>query len=201
MYIQVETTPNPATLKFLPGKPVMGQGGQSFLTKDEASLSPLAEKLMHIDGVTGVFLGDIFISVTKNNQSKWDVLKPLILGAIMDHFLSGAPLFREAAQGGTIISKNPETPDSDIIKEIKELLDTKVRPAVAQDGGDITFSSFNEQEGIVYVTLQGACSGCPSSTATLKSGIENMLRYYIPEVKEVRAEPHTIPSFSPLAGV
>eukprot|EP00210_Caulerpa_lentillifera_P008979 g8570.t1 len=167
----------------------MGQGGQSFVTPQEAVISPLARRLFRLPGVGGVFLGADFISVTKGENAQWETLKTMVLGAIMDHFLSGDPLIEAATVISPQASNDPATApqeDSGVIKEIKELLDSRIRPAVAQDGGDITFHPFDEKNGIVYVVLKGACSGCPSSTATLKSGIENMLRYYLPEVQEVR---------------
>ncbi|MCB2100247.1 MAG: NifU family protein [Rhodobacterales bacterium] len=178
MFIQTETTPNPATLKFLPGCDVMGQGSANFTSADGAGDSPLAQRLFAVDGVAGVFLGGDFITVTRGAKD-WDVLKPQILGAIMDHFTSGQPVMT----GGDGAADGAD--DDGVVMQIKELLDTRVRPAVAQDGGDIVFHSFDG--GVVYLHMQGACSGCPSSTATLKHGIENMLRHYIPEVMEVRA--------------
>ena len=179
MFIQTEATPNPATLKFLPGREVMASGTANFTAIEEAANSPLAQSLFALDGVTGVFLGTDFVTVTKAEDKDWDGMKPLILSAVMDHFNSGAPVIEgESAEAG-------EDEDDEPITQIKELLDTRVRPAVAQDGGDIVFRRF--QNGIVYLHMQGACAGCPSSTATLKHGIENMLRYYIPEVMEVRA--------------
>ena len=180
MFIQTEPTPNPSTLKFLPGREVMGRGTADFLTKEGSTSSPLALRLFGVDGVTSVFLGGDFITVGKAGDMDWSVLKPQVLAAIMDHFNSGEPVINEAA-GGTDGGEG----DSDVVKQIKELLDTRVRPAVAQDGGDIIFRSF--EDGIVYLHLQGACSGCPSSTATLKHGIENMLKYYVPEVVAVQA--------------
>ncbi len=181
MFIQTESTPNPATLKFLPGKPVMANGTANFPTVDEAAASPLAKRIFAVDGVTGVFLGADFVTATKDDGQDWDVLKPRVLSAIMDHFTSGDP----AVTGETEESGASDAgEDSEIVTQIKELLDTRVRPAVAQDGGDIVFQGF--EDGIVYLHMQGACAGCPSSTATLKYGIENMLRYYLPEVREVR---------------
>lgn len=182
MFIQTEHTPNPATLKFLPGCPVMQSGTANFTSSGEAQVSPLAEGLFGVDGVSGIFLGSDFITVTKTDDKDWEVLKPQILGAIMEHFQSGKAVMSESApQGG---AEESEAGDA-IGKQIKELIDTRVRPAVAQDGGDIVFKGF--EDGIVYLHMQGACAGCPSSTATLKHGIENMLRHYIPEVTEVRA--------------
>jgi Fe-S cluster biogenesis protein NfuA len=184
MFIQTEATPNPATLKFIPGKPVLASGTREYREADEAAQSPLATRLFEIDGVTGVFFGPDFISVTKG-ECEWQHLKPAILGAIMEHYLSGAPVVEDGAsaeaQGeGEFFEES----DADTVDTIKELLDTRVRPAVAQDGGDITFQGY--RDGIVYLHMRGACSGCPSSTATLKHGIENLLRHFIPEVQEVR---------------
>ena len=182
MFIQTEATPNPQTLKFLPGKIVLEDGTADFRSADEAAASPLAERLFSINGVTGVFFGYDFVTVTKADDQPWDHLKPSILGAIMEHFQSGAPAIEGTAENAGHASH--DGPDSDIVVQIKELLDTRVRPAVAQDGGDITFHGFDR--GIVYLHMQGACAGCPSSTLTLKMGIENLLRHYIPEVIEVR---------------
>jgi len=180
MFIQTEETPNPATLKFLPGRAVMESGTANFPTADSAARSPLAERLFDLDGVTGVFLGLEFVTVTKGPDREWHLMKPAILGVIMEHFTANRPVIVETA-GGT----SADGEDSEIVTQIKDLLETRVRPAVAQDGGDIIFQSF--EEGVVFLHLQGACSGCPSSTATLKMGIENMLKHYIPEVTEVRA--------------
>ncbi|HLI10112.1 MAG TPA: NifU family protein [Alphaproteobacteria bacterium] len=181
MFIQTEHTPNPATLKFLPGREVLASGTADFPTPETAHRSPLAERLFQIEGVTGVFLGADFVTVTKAEGRDWALLKPPILGAIMEHFTSGQPVMREAGSA-TVVS---EEEDTEVVAQIKELLDTRVRPAVAQDGGDIIFHGY--EDGIVYLHMQGSCSGCPSSTATLKAGIENMLRHYLPEVVEVRA--------------
>ncbi len=183
MFIQTEQTPNPSTLKFLPGRTVLAAGTANFPDADSAARSPLAQKLFALDGVAGVFLGYDFITVTKRQDLDWYGLKPTILGAIMECFTTGIPVLSDetAATGQSTAA----TGDSEIVTQIKELIDTRVRPAVAQDGGDIVFEGF--EDGIVYLHMQGACSGCPSSTATLKSGIENMLRHYIPEVTEVRA--------------
>jgi len=178
MFIQTEGTPNPATLKFLPGCDVMGTGGANFTNAGMAARSPLAVRLFETEGVEGVYLGGDFITVTKTDDKEWETMKPLILGAIMEHFTAGKPVIEGADDD------NDDAADGSIEAQIKELLDTRVRPAVAQDGGDIIFHSF--EDGVVYLTMQGACSGCPSSTATLKHGIENMLRHYIPEVMEVR---------------
>lgn len=182
MFIQTEQTPNPATLKFLPGRDVMGSGTADFSTVDAAKRSPLAEHLFGIDGVTGVFLGSDFITVTKAGDKDWHLLKPAILGAIMEHFTSGRPIVNVAAEAAGAES---EGEDSEVVAQIKDLIETRVRPAVAQDGGDIIFQGF--EDGVVFLHLQGSCSGCPSSTATLKAGIENMLKHYVPEVVEVRA--------------
>ena len=181
MFIQTEDTPNPLTIKFLPGKEVMKTGTADFKNNELAVNSPLASRLFEVDGVDGVFLGSDFISVTKKEEEEWFSLKPSILGKIMEHFASGEEVL--------ILNQNEKTDsdieDSDTVQQIKQLLETRVRPAVAMDGGDIQFESF--EDGIVTLLMKGACSGCPSSTATLKMGIENMLRHYIPEVQEVRA--------------
>ncbi|MEM6933278.1 MAG: NifU family protein [Pseudomonadota bacterium] len=182
MFIQTESTPNPATLKFLPGQTVMQAGSADFPAPTTGDVSPLAARIFEVDGVTGVFLGRDFITVTKG-EVDWAHIKPAVLGAIMEHFQSGAPVMATDAEtaGG---HADHDGPDSEIVSQIKELLDTRVRPAVAQDGGDITFHGFDR--GVVYLTMQGACAGCPSSTMTLKHGIENLLRHFIPEVTEVR---------------
>lgn len=185
MFIQTETTPNPATLKFLPGVSVLGaQGTADFPHARAALTSPLARRLFEVPGVSGVFLGSDFVTVTKIDDMPWDHLKPPVLGAIMDHFQSGAPVIEGMAGQATGGHAAHSGPDAEIVDQIKELLDTRVRPAVAQDGGDITFHGFDR--GVVYLHMQGACAGCPSSTLTLKMGIENLLRHYIPEVTEVR---------------
>jgi Fe-S cluster biogenesis protein NfuA len=184
MFIQTEATPNPATLKFIPGRPVLDRGTLEFLDAETSKASPLAARLFEIEGVRGVFFGTDFISVTKG-EGEWQHLKPAILGVIMEHYLSGAPVADapQTAQGGEDGEFfAPE--DEDTVKTIKELLETRVRPAVAQDGGDITFQGY--RDGVVYLHMRGACSGCPSSTATLRHGIENLLRHFIPEVQEVR---------------
>jgi Fe-S cluster biogenesis protein NfuA len=181
MFIQTEQTPNPATLKFLPGRAVMESGTANFTDPQDAGRSPLAERLFTLPEVSGVFLGGDFITVTKAGDSDWFQLKPAVLAAIMEHFTAGLPVVTGAAEADTA----SDSEDDDVVSAIKELLETRVRPAVAQDGGDIIFEEFTD--GIVYLHMQGSCSGCPSSTATLKSGIENMLRHYIPEVLEVRA--------------
>ena len=181
MFIQTEQTPNPATLKFIPGQPVMTSGVAEFISADKAVSSPLAKALFAVDGVERVFLGSDFITITKSNTKEWATLKPHVLAAIMDHLLSGLPAVSEQNAESTAPANADE---SEVVKQICELIEQRVRPAVAQDGGDITFNRF--EEGIVYLNLKGSCAGCPSSTATLKSGIENMLKHYIPEVIEVR---------------
>ena len=187
MFIQTEETPNPNTLKFIPGEEVMTKGTYSFTNKEDAKNSILAKMLFKINNVEGVFYGYDFITVSKNNDGNWEVLKPQILTTIMEHYVSGLPLFEENTTQKTNDEKAAENEgeDDDAIKEIKELIETRVRPAVAQDGGDIIFHKF--EEGIVFLELHGACSGCPSSTITLKNGIENMLKHYIPEVIAVEA--------------
>jgi len=183
MFIQTEATPNPATLKFLPGRAVLDNGTLDLRDRDEAAQSPLAERLFAIGGVSGVFFGSDFIAVTKEG-GEWQQLKPMILGAIMEHFMSGAPLL--AAGGGEAGETDEffEAADAETVATIKELIETRVRPAVANDGGDITFRGF--KDGVVYLNMKGACSGCPSSTATLRHGIQNLLRHFIPDVTEVR---------------
>ncbi len=183
MFIQTESTPNPATLKFLPGRPVMSEGTADFRDAEAGRNSPLARRLFAINGVSGVFFGSDFVTVTKA-KGEWPQLKPLILEAIMEHAQRGEALFEGKAPADEKADASADGPDATIIADIKELLDTRVRPAVAQDGGDITFHSY--EEGVVYLHMKGSCSGCPSSTATLKQGIENMLRHYLPEVREVR---------------
>ena len=182
MFIQTEETPNPATLKFLPGQTVLGGGTANFSSGDSTESSPLAKKLFAVEGVVGVFLGSDFITITKKEDFLWEHIKPALLGTIMDFLQSGEEILSKDTEES--IHETHEGPDSEIVKKITDLLDTRVRPAVAQDGGDITFQSF--QEGIVYLHMQGACAGCPSSTMTLKMGIENLLKHYIPEVTEVR---------------
>ncbi len=185
MFIQTEETPNPAVLKFLPGRVVLPSGTAEFCSKEEAEKgSELASALFAIEGVASVFFGADFISIAKLASSQWDVLKPPILGLIMEHFITGRELLR--ADGFNLEKKEQQEVDSDpVVRKIKELLDERVRPAVAQDGGDIVFHGFDK--GVVYLTLRGACAGCPSASATLKMGVENLLRHYIPEVSEVRA--------------
>ena len=184
MFIQTEQTPNPQTLKFLPGKVVMEEGTAFYQNVEEAVDSPFARRLFSVEGVEGVFFGSDFITITKNKSYEWQVMKPTVLGGIIDHFNSNDKTVEKTAskESETSLKKNED--DSEIVKQIKELLDTRVRPAVAMDGGDIIYNDF--ADGIVYLKMQGACSGCPSSTATLKMGIENMLKHYIPEVQEVR---------------
>ena len=182
MFIQTEDTPNPDTLKFIPGEIILKTGTADFSSKEVASDSPLALRLFEIDGVSRVFLATDFISVTKDPQLHWNNLKPSILTGIMEHYSSGLPAINDTEKKN---SESNNTEDSETIKQIKDLLETRVRPAVAMDGGDITFCSF--ESGVVTLQMKGACAGCPSSTATLKMGIENMLRHYIPEVTEVRA--------------
>ena len=184
MFIQTEQTPNPATLKFLPGRPVMSSGTANFTSPEAARVSPLAERLFTLPEVAGVFFGTDFITVTKAGDGDWYQLKPAILAAIMEHFTAGRPVM-DAEPAGTATAQAGEEDEDEVVAQIKELLETRVRPAVAQDGGDIIFHDF--EDGIVYLHMQGSCSGCPSSTATLKAGIENMLRHYVPEVVEVRA--------------
>jgi len=181
MFIQTESTPNPATLKFLPGQSVLEVGTADFPSPDTADSSPLATRIFTVEGVTGVFMGLDFVTVTKADGVEWDHIKPAILGAIMEHYQSGAKAVEGEASSGHAEHTGE---DGEIVGQIKELLDTRVRPAVAQDGGDITFHGFDR--GVVYLHMQGACAGCPSSTLTLKMGIENLLRHYIPEVLEVR---------------
>lgn len=186
MFIQTETTPNPETLKFLPGQTVLPNGTADFRDAEAANeASPLAASLFRLEGVTGVYLGGDFISVTKSPEKSWTVMKPLLLGAIMDHFVSNRPVMQESVSAAAPAAHNTSGDESEIVRQIIELLDTRIRPAVAQDGGDITFDSFDD--GILYLNMRGACAGCPSSSATLKSGIENMMRHYVPEVVEVRA--------------
>jgi Fe-S cluster biogenesis protein NfuA len=182
MFIQTEATPNPASLKFLPGRIVLGSGTAEYRAPDEAGTSPLAERLFAIQGVGGVFLGGDFITVTKAD-GEWQHIKPAILGAIMEHFMSGMPVLREEP----VVHSGAEffdEADADTVATIKELIETRVRPAVAQDGGDITFQGF--RDGVVYLNMRGSCAGCPSSTATLKHGIQNLLRHFVPEVREIQ---------------
>ena len=181
MFIQTEPTPNPQVLKFLPGRDVAPQGVLEYRTIDEAAASPLAEALFELEGVEGVFFGADYVSVTRGLQAPdWTAMKAPILSVIMDHFVSGAALTRDAPATAEDVGE-----DSEIVAEIKGLLDSRIRPAVAQDGGDITFKGF--RDGVVYLNMKGACSGCPSSTATLKHGVQNLLRHFVPEVQEVEA--------------
>lgn len=188
MLIQTETTPNPATLKFLPGQPVMTSGTRDFATPEDAEVSPLAEAIYSTGDVEGVFFGSDFISVTAAPGVDWHHLKPQVLTVLLDHFSSGAPLFRAGSAAEISvplddIDENPE--DAEIVGQIRELIETRVRPAVAQDGGDIVYRGY--KEGTVYLALHGACAGCPSSTMTLKNGIEGLLKHYVPEVEAVEA--------------
>ncbi|MCO5090483.1 NifU family protein [Bosea sp. (in: a-proteobacteria)] len=185
MFIQTEATPNPATLKFLPGRAVMQDGTLDLRDVDEAGRSPLAQRLFGVTGVTGVFLGSDFITVTKSD-GEWPHLKPAILGAIMEHFMSGAPVLA-AGEAADVIEEGEffDPADAGTVETIKDLLETRIRPAVAGDGGDITFRGY--RDGTVYLAMKGSCSGCPSSTATLKHGIQNLLRHFLPDVREVEA--------------
>ena len=184
MFIQTEETPNPSTLKFLPGREVLPNGSVDFRSEQDAKKSPLGEALFNVDGVVGVFLSDDFITITKRNDKDWHLMKPGLLGVIMEHFTANRPVIISDDENSKSDSSVKDE-DEDVVLQIKELLYTRVRPAVAQDGGDIVFEDFTD--GTVTVQMRGACAGCPSSTATLKMGIENMLRHYIPEVKEVVA--------------
>jgi Fe-S cluster biogenesis protein NfuA len=190
MLIETEPTPNPATLKFLPGRAVMEAGTRDFATPEDAEASPLADALFGLGDVTGVFFGRDFISVTAAPGVEWPGLKPDVLGILLDHFSANMPLFRPGSAAGISVpaeaadyGDNPE--DAEIVEQIKELIETRIRPAVANDGGDIVYRGFDA--GKVYLQMQGACAGCPSSSATLKNGIEQLLKYYVPEVTEVRA--------------
>jgi Fe-S cluster biogenesis protein NfuA len=187
MFIQTEATPNPATLKFIPGRTVLDTGTMEFSSREAASKSPLAERLFEVKGVTRVFYGSDFVTVTKDD-SDWQHLKPAILGAIMEHYMSGAPLLADGTAGNDeAIEEEGEffdEADAETVETIKDLIETRVRPAVANDGGDITFRGF--KDGVVYLNMKGACAGCPSSTATLQHGIQNLLRHFVPDVVEVR---------------
>lgn len=185
MFIQTEQTPNPATLKFLPGRAVLDDGTFDFPTAEAGARSPLARRLFDVDGVARVFLGADFVTVTKAADIDWPVLKPAVLGAIMEHFTSGEPVIAAGESAAAAAAAAPSEDEGEVEAQIRDLLDTRVRPAVAQDGGDIVFQRF--EDGVVYLHMQGSCQGCPSSTATLKMGIENLLRHYVPEVTEVRA--------------
>jgi Fe-S cluster biogenesis protein NfuA len=180
VFIQIEETPNPATLKFLPGHIVMEEGTAEFRSKEEAVVSSLASHLFSIHGITNVFFGADFLAISKSDEAEWALLKPSVLTCITDHFIQNSPLFQ-----GDVWTSSSQENDDPIVMQIKDILDDRVRPAVAMDGGDIIFDRF--EEGVLYLRLQGACSGCPSSSATLKTGIENMMRHYVPEVIEVRA--------------
>ena len=186
MFIETEGTPNPATLKFLPGVPVMGSGTADFASDRAAGSSPLAMSLFALPGVARVFLGGDFITITKADHTEWQALRPQVLGAIMEHFVAGRPVIE--GEAGAAIEDEVAPEDQEIVDQIKELLDTRVRPAVASDGGDIVFRGY--RDGVVRLHMQGACSGCPSSAATLKHGIENMLRHYVPEVQSVEQVAH-----------
>src|SRR5215813_12306002 len=187
MFIQTEATPNPATLKFIPGRLVSDGGPMEFPTREAAARSPLAEKLFDVPGVTSVFYGSDFITVTKAG-GEWQQLKPAILGAIMEHYMSGAPLLADGAVASDALSDEEgeffDEADAETVEQIKDLIETRVRPAVANDGGDITFRGF--KDGVVYLNMKGSCAGCPSSTATLQHGIQNLLRHFVPDVTEVR---------------
>ena len=182
MFVQTEITPNPLTLKFIPGRIVMDDGTLFFKNIEEAKDSPFAKKLFNIEGIEGVFFGSDFITITKKQEVNWDTLKPLVLGVISDFYSSNEKIIKKSESNQN--QKKELSKDTDIVKKIKELIETRVRPAVAMDGGDIIFEKF--ESGIVYLHMQGSCAGCPSSTATLKMGIENMLKHYVPEVQEVR---------------
>ena len=187
MFIQTEATPNPATLKFIPGRAVLGSGTMEFTSREAAARSPLAEKLFDVPGVTSVFYGSDFVTVTKDD-SDWQHLKPAILGAIMEHYMSGAPLLADGSSGSDDAADEEDEffneADAETVATIKDLIETRVRPAVAGDGGDITFRGF--KDGVVYLNMKGSCSGCPSSTATLQHGIQNLLKHFVPDVVEVR---------------
>lgn len=182
VFIQTEETPNPNSLKFLPGRIVMSTGTASFTTVAECAHSPFAKRLLQVEGITGIFFGNDFITITKSSDKDWTLLKPSLLGIMMEQFVANLPIMLSENETNQSELAHEDDP---LAQQIRELIETRVRPAVAQDGGDILFHSF--EDGIVYLRMQGACSGCPSSTATLRSGIENMLRYYVPEVLEVRA--------------
>lgn len=191
MFIETETTPNPASLKFLPGKPVMPSGTREFASPEAAEASPLAQAIFDTGEVTGVFFGGDFVTVTAAPGADWSALKPQVVSILLDHFVSEAPLFAPGTAGGFSVpaeddfAVEDDPANADIVDQIKDLLETRVRPAVAGDGGDIQYRGF--KDGVVYLQMQGACSGCPSSTATLKHGIEGLLKHYVPEVVEVRA--------------
>lgn len=198
MFIQTEDTPNPHVIKFMPGRMLVQNGSHEFKTEEEAKQSPLALRLFSLGDVEGVFLGSDFVSVTKNPEASWDVLKPLILGALMDHLVANLPILAESSGQKEDVAPEVQYSEEDqpIVDQIKDLLDTRIRPAVAVDGGDIVFSRY--ENGVVYLKLKGACAGCPSSSVTLKNGVENMLRHYIPEVLEVCSD---TPEEEPLINV
>jgi Fe-S cluster biogenesis protein NfuA len=190
MFIETETTPNPASLKFLPGQQVMPAGSREFTNDEEAAASPLAEALFALGDVVNVFFGRDFIAVTAGEGVDWSALKPQVVAILLDHFISGAPLFAAASADFKVPGEDDEDlgdspEDADIIDQIKDLLETRIRPAVANDGGDVLYRGY--REGVVFLKMQGACAGCPSSSATLKNGIESLIKYYVPEVSEVRA--------------
>ncbi len=190
MFIETQTTPNPAVLKFLPGREVMPAGTRDFANEEDAAASPLADALFSLGDVTGVFYGRDFISITAGEGVNWNDLKPQVVAMLLDHFVSGAPLFSAPSASAIIVPAEDalfedQAEDADIVEQIKDLIETRVRPAVANDGGDIVYRGF--REGVVYLAMQGACAGCPSSAATLKNGIESLLKHYVPEVTEVRA--------------
>ncbi|MFM5917966.1 MAG: NifU family protein [Novosphingobium sp.] len=190
MFIETELTPNPATIKFLPGETVMPSGTRDFPDAEGAAASPLASALFDLGDVSGVFFGRDFVSVTAGEGVDWSALKPQVVALLLDHFITGAPLFAGADASGIVVPADDEAigddpADAEIVEQIKELIEVRVRPAVANDGGDIVYRGF--RDGVVYLTMQGACAGCPSSTATLKHGIESLLKHYVPEVVEVRA--------------
>ncbi|HWU01673.1 MAG TPA: NifU family protein [Novosphingobium sp.] len=190
MFIETETTPNPATLKFLPGRIVMSAGTREFVDEEAAAASPLAEALFSLGDVASVFFGRDFISVTAGAGVDWGFLKPQVVAILLDHFIAEAPLFTAGSAAGIAVPVEDDSighapEDEDIVDQIKDLIETRIRPAVANDGGDVVYRGF--REGIVYLQMQGACSGCPSSSATLKNGIESLIKYYVPEVTEVRA--------------
>ncbi|WDF73821.1 NifU family protein [Novosphingobium sp. KACC 22771] len=190
MFIETETTPNPATLKFLPGRQVMVAGTREFIDEEQAAASPLAAALFSLGDVTGVFFGRDFISVTAGQGVAWSDLKPQVVAMLLDHFISEAPLFAAGTAASISVPAEEDYPgdreeDADIIDQIKDLIETRIRPAVANDGGDVAYRGF--RDGVVFLQMQGACSGCPSSSATLKNGIESLIKYYVPEVSEVRA--------------
>ncbi len=188
MFIQTEATPNPATLKFIPGRDVLDSGTMEFNSTDAAERSPLAQKIFGITGVTSVFYGLDFVTVTKSEDNDWQHMKPAILGAIMEHYMSGAPLMADGSVHGDVPVDGEDEffdeDDAETVDMIKDLIETRVRPAVANDGGDITFRGF--KEGVVYLNMKGSCAGCPSSTATLQHGIQNLLKHFVPDVIEVR---------------